>query len=191
MRTAYLQSSRRCRLFFLTQQQKHSNLLKDFILYRRGIDMWQKKSQVLIEFALIFPLFLLLVVGIIYFGSLFSDYMTLSSIARSSAREASVITLTDSNNDNDRKKQYNTIRAKYEEQTLPLDILTWNPKSTDDFDITYDSTNKNVVVTMNASLNENGSMFAKVIDGLSNQKNGKDFKLNITYTMVSEENIKK
>lgn len=153
--------------------------------------MWQKKSQVLIEFALIFPLFLLLVVGIIYFGSLFSDYMTLSSIARSSAREASVITLTDSNNDNDRKKQYSTIRAKYEEQTLPLDILTWNPKSTDDFDITYDSTNKNVVVTMNASLNENGSMFAKVIDGLSNQTNGKDFKLNITYTMVSEENIKK
>jgi len=44
---------------------------------------------------------------------------------------------------------------------------------------------------MNASLNENGSMFAKVIDGLSNQTNGKDFKLNITYTMVSEENIKK
>lgn len=70
--------------------------------------MWQKKSQVLIEFALIFPLFLLLVVGIIYFGSLFSDYMTLSSIARSSAREASVITLTDSNNDNDRKN--NIIR---------------------------------------------------------------------------------
>ena len=151
--------------------------------------MRQQKSQVLIEFALIFPLFLLLVLGIIYFGSLFSDYLTLSSIARSSAREASVITI--SNDDNDRTSKYDTIRAKYKEQTLPLDILTWNPASKDDFDINYDPTNKNVVVTMNASLNKDGSMFADIINGLSNETKSKDFTLNITYTMVSEENIQK
>lgn len=34
-------------------------------------------------------------------------------------------------------------------------------------------------------------MFADIINGLSNETKSKDFTLNITYTMVSEENIQK
>ncbi len=52
--------------------------------------MIKKKGQVLVEFALILPLFLLLVFGIFYSGMLFYDYSTLSNVARSAAREAAI-----------------------------------------------------------------------------------------------------
>ena len=53
--------------------------------------MKKQKAQVLVEFALILPLFLLILLGIIYSGMLFHDYNTLSNIARSCAREAAVV----------------------------------------------------------------------------------------------------
>ena len=54
--------------------------------------MKKNKGQSLVEFALILPLFLFLVFAIIYCGMLFHDYSSLSSIARSAAREASIMT---------------------------------------------------------------------------------------------------
>ena len=52
--------------------------------------MKKQKGQVIIEFALILPLFLILLFGIIYCGMLFYDYISLSNIARSAAREAAI-----------------------------------------------------------------------------------------------------
>ncbi len=54
--------------------------------------MKKSKGQSLVEFALILPLFLFLIFAIIYAGMLFHDYSALSSIARSAAREAAIMT---------------------------------------------------------------------------------------------------
>ena len=48
---------------------------------------WQR-AQGLVEFALVIPLFLLLVMGIIYFGMAFSDYLTMSNSVRCIAHDA-------------------------------------------------------------------------------------------------------
>ena len=52
--------------------------------------MRKQKGQAIVEFALVLPLFLMLVFGIIYTGLLYSDYLTLSNLARESARVASI-----------------------------------------------------------------------------------------------------
>ena len=52
--------------------------------------MKKHKGQVIVEFALILPLFLLMLLGIVYSGMMFHDYITLSNIARSGAREAAI-----------------------------------------------------------------------------------------------------
>ncbi len=52
--------------------------------------MKKQRGQVIIEFALILPLFLLMIFGLIYSGMLFYDYSTLSNVARSAAREAAI-----------------------------------------------------------------------------------------------------
>ncbi len=52
--------------------------------------MKKQRGQIIVEFALILPLFLLLVFGIFYSGMLFYDYSTLSNVARSAAREAAI-----------------------------------------------------------------------------------------------------
>ena len=57
--------------------------------------MKKSKGQSLVEFALVVPFFLFLVFAIIYGGMLFHDYSTLTGIARSAAREASIVQGTD------------------------------------------------------------------------------------------------
>ena len=75
--------------------------------------MKKYKGQVIVEFALILPLFFFIIYSIIYSGMLFHDYSTLSNIARASAREAA---LSD-------ESQYDTIAGNYESQ---LDTLMTN-----------------------------------------------------------------
>lgn len=58
--------------------------------------MKKQKGQVIIEFALILPLFIILLFGIIYCGMLFYDYISLSNIARSAARESAIVSSFDS-----------------------------------------------------------------------------------------------
>lgn len=52
--------------------------------------MRKEKGQAVVEFALVLPFFLMLCFGIIFAGLLFSDYLTLSNLARESARAASI-----------------------------------------------------------------------------------------------------
>jgi len=51
----------------------------------------KQKGQAVIEFAVVLPLFVLFLFGIIYSGMLFYDYISLSNLARSAAREAAIV----------------------------------------------------------------------------------------------------
>lgn len=149
-----------------------------------------QKGQSMVEFTLLLPLFLLFIFSIIYFSIIFLDYMTLSTVARNSAREASVVESA-----TEYVNGYPTIRKHYVDQTLPVDIYDWDPASTSDFKIEYKPSNNpdehgNVMVTVNAKFNENGSWLADIIDGLSDNKNTKKLDLTITCTMYSEDNWK-
>ena len=58
-------------------------------MYFEGVEITKtQKAQGIVEFALVLPLFLLLVMGIIYFGMAFSDYLTMSNSVRSIAHVA-------------------------------------------------------------------------------------------------------
>ena len=72
--------------------------------------MKKDKGQSLVEFTLVLPFFLFLVFAIIYGGMLFHDYSSLSSIARSAAREAAIVEGTDD-------ATYGKIATFYEQQT--------------------------------------------------------------------------
>jgi len=49
-----------------------------------------QKGQAFVEFALVLPILLLLVFGIIQFGILFNNYLTLTDAVRAGARQAAV-----------------------------------------------------------------------------------------------------
>ena len=149
-----------------------------------------QKGQSIVEFTLILPLFLLFLFGIVYFSMIFLDYMNLSTVARNSARDAAVV-----ESSTEYANGYPTIRKHYETQTLPVDIYDWDPTSTSDFKIEYQapenqSEHGNVLVTIHADFNEDGSWLANIVNTLSDNKNTKKLNLDITCTMYSEDNWK-
>ena len=100
----------------------------------------KQKGQSIVEFALVLPLFLLLVFGLLYVGMLLADYLMLSSIARSSAREAAIISSEEYYNNN-----YEKVRQNYKDKKLPMDIFTWQADSKENF-YSYDF---NAIVHLN------------------------------------------
>ena len=50
----------------------------------------REEGQTLVEFALVLPVLLLLLVGILKFGMLFNNYLTLTDVARAGARQLSL-----------------------------------------------------------------------------------------------------
>lgn len=143
-----------------------------------------QRGQAIVEFAIVLPLFVLLVFAIFFIGMMMVDYLTLSSLARSSARDAAVIKVEDY-----KKYKYQEIRSKYENNKLPIDIFEWNPKtSKEDFKITYEKNSQNVKVEMKAALNTDGYALAKVVDNLAGSKM-KKIKINVTYNMYSENKL--
>lgn len=149
-----------------------------------------QKGQSIVEFTLLLPLFLLFIFAIVYFSMIFLDYMTLSTVARNSAREASVVESA-----TEYANGYPTIRKHYEDKRLPAAIYDWDPTSESDFKIDYKpsqdaSEHGNVMVTVNAKLNDDGSWLAGIIDGLTDHKDTSKLDLHITCTMYSEDNWK-
>ena len=140
-----------------------------------------QRGQAIVEFALVLPLFILVLFGIIYFGMAFSDYIALNSFARSSAREASI---------SSESAPYNDIKAKYSQKDLPANIYEWNPKNLKDFkmediSITTDGkSSKNVQVTINASLSKDKDSLTQIFRNIL----GEDrlFDIHIQYTMYKE-----
>ena len=118
-----------------------------------------QRAQGIVEFAVVLPLFLLLSMGVIYFGMAFSDYLTMSNTVRSVAHEASLKSTDD---------DYKTvIRNATSGITMVSDIYVWQPDSTngnnnDFLSVTYDGTNHNVVVRAAARLNKDSSIASAV-----------------------------
>ena len=105
--------------------------------------MRKQKGQAIVEFTLVFPLMLLFLWGILYGGLLFKDYLTLSNLARDSARTASI----------QGAAQYDAIRAQGAQQTILTDLYTWNGDA-NSFQIA-DGANDSVQVTLTTTLNTN------------------------------------
>ena len=52
--------------------------------------VWRQRGQTMAEFAIVLPLLLLLVLGIIQLGVVFNNYMTLTEAVRAGSRQATV-----------------------------------------------------------------------------------------------------
>lgn len=144
-----------------------------------------QKGQSIVEFALILPLFLLFLFGIVYFSMVFLDYMTLSTVARNSAREAAVA------NAEEYADHYQVIRNRYTNQELLVDLYDWK----NDFKIDYQEPQKNeehgnVIVTINAKFKDDTSWLPEILDGLTDSRDSSKLDLHITCTMYSEDNWK-
>lgn len=114
--------------------------------------MKKHKGQSTVEFALVLPLFLFIMFGIIYTGMMYHDYTTLSNIARSIAREAAVTAGNDDQTYSDiadnayYKDQLNNLMTSFYK---PVGQIVINPvkKGTKD---------EGVEATINMQLNVNG-----------------------------------
>ena len=116
--------------------------------------MRKQKGQSLVEFALVFPFFLLLVFGVIYSGMLFYDYSTLSNVARAAARERA-ITKTDTDSEiiisnyfKDGKFIHGQTTSLYSPGTPPMVIET---------------NNDDIVVTINMQLGDRSPLMEIVL----------------------------
>lgn len=154
-----------------------------------------QKGQSMVEFAVIFPFFMFLIMSLAYFGLAFADYLQLNNIARSSAREALNYTNISAEDNkkksngqlnNELKSNYNKVKAKYSKQKLISDLYSWGDKSSK-YDIAYDKSNENVTVTIKAPLNKNTDSLPAIIDRLTNSSvsDSGTFDINIKYTMYS------
>ena len=99
----------------------------------------KEKGQALVEFALVLPLLIGLVCGIIDYGWLFYNYLSLQNACREGARKACVISSSDS---------YEDIVTEKVKQNLPL-------AQQDELNVTVEYTESNrvdgdVVVTAEA-----------------------------------------
>ena len=136
---------------------------------------------------MVLPLFLLMIFFIFYVGMIFADYMTLSNVARQSAREAAVVSINEYNSNG-----YEMVLEKYTQVRLPLAFYEWQPEASfngnDSLNIEYDNTNnkQSVNVKIHAKLNSEGDWLANVIQRLLGDSDSKKFDLHITYTMYSE-----
>ncbi len=118
--------------------------------------MKKQKGQVIVEFAVVLPLFLLLLFGIIYSGMLFYDYSSLSNLARSSAREAAIsqsLTSTDIVN----------IENHYKTKTGDLLTSLYTADETEPFKVINDTTDNSVKVTIKMNLTTSSALMRMVL----------------------------
>ena len=111
--------------------------------------MKKQIGQVIVEFALILPLFLLMIFGLIYSGMLFHDYSTLSNVARSATREAAISSTTTAEADDQIIKYY------YDNGKFTNGLITslYVPNNTAPFTIVRSDGGKNIVTTIKMTLN--------------------------------------
>ena len=143
-----------------------------------------QKGQSLVEFAFVLPLFLVIIIAILNFGMIFMDYQALNGIARSSAREASLITADEYNSSG-----YANVYATYANESLPVTIYNWNPSNRSDFNLEYLDASQSVVATLTATPTRDGNFLFSLIDRLLGADRVNNlFTLRIEYIMRSETN---
>lgn len=117
--------------------------------------MIKQRGQAVVEFALVLPFFMLLLFGLLTAGFLFADYMTLSNVARSSAREAAI------------GESEADISSRYGNTKLLSNMYTWSSSS--GFEITDVELNgskaKKVTITTTLNTSFPGVGFMKGITG--------------------------
>lgn len=113
--------------------------------------MKRQRGQVIVEFALILPLFLLMIFGIIYSGMLFYDYSTLSNVARSAAREAAITQDVVDNDPTITAHYYNTNNHTFKDGIITSLYVPKADGDSDGFRIHLDS--DDIVVTITMKLN--------------------------------------
>ena len=88
--------------------------------------MKRQKGQDIVEFALLLPIVLLVLCGIIYCGFMFGDYQTVQGIVRNAAREAAVVgRYTESTDPSQpRTDNYQVIAAKYNQILKEQKVIT-------------------------------------------------------------------
>ena len=88
--------------------------------------MKRQKGQDIVEFALLLPIFLLVLCGIIYCGFMFGDYQTVQGIVRNAAREAAVVGHYTENADSSQPRidNYKIIAAKYNQILKEQNVIT-------------------------------------------------------------------
>lgn len=91
----------------------------------------KQRGQSVIEFALVFPIFMFMLVGFAYTALLCHDYLTLTTIARDSAR-ASAVGVDET-----------TLRNRYTTQKFLTSAYTWDASKPADFAIVSEDEDKN------------------------------------------------
>ena len=88
--------------------------------------MKRQKGQDIVEFALLLPIFLLVLCGIIYCGFMFGDYQTVQGIVRNAAREAAVVGRYTKSADPSQSKidNYKIIEDKYNQILKEQNVIT-------------------------------------------------------------------
>lgn len=88
--------------------------------------MKRQKGQDIVEFALLLPIFLLVLCGIIYCGFMFGDYQTVQGIVRNAAREAAVVGHYTESADPSQPKtdNYQIIEDKYNQILKEQNVIT-------------------------------------------------------------------
>ena len=88
--------------------------------------MKRQKGQDIVEFALLLPIFLLVLCGIIYCGFMFGDYQTVQGIVRNAAREAAVVGHYTKSADPSQPKtdNYQIIEDKYNQILKEQNVIT-------------------------------------------------------------------
>lgn len=123
--------------------QKHSQSRKYFA--KKGVSLHKNKNgQALIEFALLLPILLLLVLAMIEYGWLLNAKITLNSAAREGARVGAVLIPS-----TDRKQKiYETVRDTIDVSGLTVELgdITLDDK------IDYLTNTKDIVVTVNGEV---------------------------------------
>jgi Flp pilus assembly protein TadG len=88
----------------------------------------RQEGQALVEFALVLPFLLMIVLGIIQFGILFHNYLTLTDAVRAGARQAAV-NRTDPNPEGKAEARVRQSASKLDQGELDVSVDAWDPLS--------------------------------------------------------------
>lgn len=139
--------------------------------------MKRQKGQDIVEFAILVPLFFLILIAMCAFGMFFSDYITFNNVARSVAREAVVREPGDDlvnvrNRNFDEYKSVGNLYALTNENNITIEQTTVDGSPS-------------VTVTVQAPIKTQGAFFSNL--GWAGLLQGSDLKtMRATYTMYDE-----
>ena len=146
--------------------------------------LWQycrQKGQSIVEFAIVLPFLLLIVLGIMYSGFLYSDYEAINDLARMAARDASLMTAEayKKTTDSGAAAKFSELEAKYGEVGLPNNLYVLR-----EVNIEY-KPDQRIVVTVTAELNPDSSSLSGAFSNFLGRGSVLDT-LTVTYQMHSE-----